>query len=280
MKGSTDAPELKIVASPNVVPPNYPYLEECSISVEIESHCSHPILVDWVELRFNEEDGLSSPPIRRTGPSGVIPPNQRSSPISVQFRVPLTFRSASNFFDVGVTFRDSTGTGGAAITKWFSSGRYIRVDTRPLREKLIFISHSVPEDEEKARCVKTYLERAGISGYMWEQDSRPGADYWPEKLYPKVDESQGLVAIWSTTTEARPNGVRKEIDRARKEKTPPCRQYPLVELVEGHSPRFPLFAELFPGAKVEHSKFDPSDIRPAAVKLVEAIDADIRSRTI
>ncbi|HEV2317522.1 MAG TPA: toll/interleukin-1 receptor domain-containing protein [Thermoplasmata archaeon] len=273
-------PELEIIASPNVVPPNYPYLEECSISVEMVSHCPDPILIDWVELRFNEEDGLSSPPIRKAGPSSVVPPNQRSPPIYIQFRVPLTFRSASNFFDVGVTFRDAAGSGGAAITKWFNSGRYIRVDTRPLRGKLIFISHSVPEDEERARAVKTFLERAGISGYIWEQDSRPGADYWPEKLYPKIDESQGLVAIWSTTTETRPDGVRKEVDRARKERAPPCKQYPVIEAGDGHSPGFPLFDGLFPASRIEHLKFNIGDIRPAAVNLVEAIDADIRSRTI
>lgn len=272
-------PELEIIASPNVSPPNYPYLEECSISVEVVSHCPTPIIIDWVELRFKEEEGLSSPPQKRPGPSGPVPPNHRSSPISIQFRVPLSFRPASNFFEVGITFRDAGG-GDAGTTKWFPAGQYIRVDTRPLRRKLVFISHVVPEDEEKARHVKTFLEKAGISGYMWEEDTQPGAAYWPEKLFPKIDTSNGLVAIWSAATEAHPDGVRKEVDRARRARTPICKVYPLVEQVGGHPTRLPLFSELFPTSDIEHLRFTPDELRRVIVSLVEAIDADIRTGTI
>lgn len=249
--------ELEIVASEDRSPPNYPYFEEGSISVDIINHSDHPIIVDWIELRFREEEGLTSRRIKATGPSGRLLPNHRSSSVSLQFKVPLTFTPASNYYEVGVTFRDASGADEPGSAKWYKSGRYIRVDTRPPRRKLVFISHSVPEDEARARQVKVFLEKVGISAYIWEEDNRPGALYWPEKLFPKIDESNGFVVVWSTTTESRPDGVEKEIGRARADvRKAKHGIYPMLEDADRVQPRFARFSAVFPPPEREHLKFN------------------------
>jgi hypothetical protein len=273
--------ELEIVASEDRNPPNYPYFEEGSVSIDIINRSGHPILIDWIELRFREEEGLISRQIKSTGPSGPLLPNHRSSSVSLQFRVPLTFTPASNYYDVGVTFRDASGADEPGGPKWYKSGRYIRVDTRPPRRKLVFISHSVPEDEARARQVKVFLEKVGISAYIWEEDNRPGALYWPEKLFPKIDECNGFVVIWSITTESRPDGVEKEINRARADARKAKHGiYPMLEDADGVRSRFPRFSVVFPPPEREHLKFDPNDLRPSLLALIEAIDSDIQAGRI
>jgi hypothetical protein len=66
-----------------------------------------------------------------------------------------------------------------------------------------------------ARQAAVYLRRCGFRPYLAKSDTRPGCDFWREKIEPVIRSCSGVLVIWTDSTARRPDNVSREIQIAR-----------------------------------------------------------------
>jgi hypothetical protein len=145
----------------------------------------------------------------------VLVPGELHS-VEVAVVPPLFASNDSNAMDAGVEFDiihvDRVETGGRKVQKAFD---WIDVRELPaLATGEVFVSFVDPENESLAVLACVMLRRAGLRPYLAREESRPGCDYWTEKIYPAIERSSGVFVIWTEDTVRRSEAVLREITHA------------------------------------------------------------------
>ena len=137
-----------------------------------------------------------------------------STTVIVHIRAPLAVQSGTNNVALEVMYqalRDGRFRPRASSVLPRNACCVI-VKNREMTAKRVFISHKIPEDSESARLLQEMLRRAGIQGYMAEDDPRFDVNLWREKLPDAIRDSDFTAALWTAYAQAAPEaGVQREI---------------------------------------------------------------------
>lgn len=211
---------------------------------------SERVLVESVTLHMQPDQGcardLGGLEFRKD--VGVELPGGGREHVSVGILPPLYCLAHSNYLDVSAQVRPRTARKPrrpTCVVREQFSWVLLR-EPAPAPGVEVFISFADPEDLPLASLAKTYLARAGLTGYIASDDTRPGCDMWSEKIEPAIKRSIGTLVLWTPNTVAKPDKIRREIRFSRQIDVP-------VALFRGSNAHPP--AE-YPGAILEYVKFD------------------------
>ena len=185
---------------------HYVCLESGSVSISSKNLFSNSINVFKVFIRFT--DG----PKFETKCDVRVEPNQTVTLPNVHFKVDLWTNEWSNFFNVGIEYREFQNGKKWLLSKKFvqEPSDYLTVKNAPLRNAKIFISHSNSyEDDKILATLNTLLIRAGFDSYIAERNPKLGNHLW-EKIHREIGVCD-RIAVLCTKDGTKSGDVREEI---------------------------------------------------------------------
>jgi len=185
------------------------FLEPCQVWIQIRNRAGHSMRIEKIELLFvaDETAGKFVPFIT---PSLMIEDKHLSNPIRIEFPADLSFRSGTNVYRIKVHYR----TDSSKVLD-LPSGRFIIFTSLGDGNKQFFISHKDPHDTSNARLLALFLKKVGFTGYIAEDDQRPGVDFWNEKIPKAIKASLGAVILWTKKAAKDPENIKREIKIAK-----------------------------------------------------------------
>jgi hypothetical protein len=237
----------------------YAYLESGSVVITVKNLFSHSINAFEAFLRFKEGPKFEIKCDAR------IEPNQTVILPKVKFKIDLWANDWSNFFNVGIEYRDLQNG-----KKWSQSKKhvqephdYILAIRHPSRNAKIFLSHSnLSEDKVVVTKLNNFLIRMGFTSYIAERNPKLGNHLW-EKIRQEIDMCDRIVTL-CTKEGAKSGDVREEMGIAiglnKKGKI-----IPIVE--NGVTPPGSLLG-------MEYSDLDRDDINQSLIKTINYIIKD------
>lgn len=191
---------------------NIAYTENGIISVELKNNSTKTITIKTFEIEFETEPYFKPYSVKSANPVKIKSKNIEK--IEVSFSTKLILKHSTNVYKIKLTLENQTHS---KILLGASSNSFIIHSCRPVTN-LAFISHKDPEDTELGNKVNFYLQKIGFEGYLAENDSRPGLDFWKEKILPKIDESNVVIILWTKNASRTPKNILREINYAKKKK--------------------------------------------------------------
>lgn len=184
---------------------HYVCLESGVVSISSKNVLSNSINVFKVFIRFTDGPKFEIKCDVR------VEPNQTVTLPNVGFKVDLWTNEWSNFFNVGIEYRELQNS-----KKWLPSkivqepSDYLVVKNAPSRNAKIFISHSnSSEDDKILATLNTLLVRSGFDSYIAERDPKLGNHLW-EKIHQKIEVCDRVVVL-CTKDGTESGDVREEI---------------------------------------------------------------------
>lgn len=191
------------------------YTDNGIIFVELKNNSTKTITIKTLEIEFATEPYFKPYSVQFENPVKIKPKNIKK--IEVPFLTKLILTHMTNLYKIKITFYSENRIY-SNIPLNNPSINYIVIHfSRPI-SNIAFVSHKDPEDTELGNKVKFYLQKIGFEGYLAENDSHPGLDFWTEKIIPKIDESNVVIILWTKNASQNPKNILREVNYAKKKK--------------------------------------------------------------
>ncbi|MCH7969313.1 MAG: toll/interleukin-1 receptor domain-containing protein [Thaumarchaeota archaeon] len=243
----------------------YVFFERGSVSISAKNLSNNAIQVFEVFLRFKERL-----PKFKTQCDVKIEPNQVVDLPNVEFKTDLRARDWSNFFNVGIKYRELQNGKKWSQSKWYvqEPHDYLLVDQTPKRNVKVFISHSnSTKDQATISKLDELLTKAGFTSYVAERNPKLGNNLW-EKIHLEIIDCECFIVLF-TKDGATSGDVREEMGIAvglnKKDR--------IIPIVESDVTS--------PGSLtgMEHSKLDRNNINESLIKAVNYIVDNFEKRS-
>jgi hypothetical protein len=193
---------------------NIAYTENGIIFVELKNNSTKTITIKTLEIEFETEPYFKPYSVKSINPVKIKSKNIEK--IQISFLTKLILRHLTNVYKIKITFSLENQIYSKISLNAISNSLIIH-SCRPVTN-LAFVSHKDPEDTELGNKVDFYLQKIGFEGYLAENDSRPGLDFWKEKIHPKIDESNVVIILWTKNASQNPKNILREVNYAKKKK--------------------------------------------------------------
>jgi len=241
------------------------YLEEGNVTLEFKNNSNNRINIEEITCSFATDADLS--PYESTLSTMIsIKPFNISSPIRVPFLIDLKLSGGTNYAKIVVTYRVNKSPILKKVIFGNPDTRCVIIHPIHPAEKCFFISHKDPEDTRMSINLDHHLRKIGFTGYVAENDKRPGTDIWKEKIYPSIDDCVALIVLWTSSANNKSDTIFKEVIYAKE------KQKRVILLVE----KGLAIPEIFQGDK-EYVQVENKVTCDDLVKLVENIEKTYRS---
>lgn len=187
--------------------------DDLFVFVEFRNNSDAIIEIKSITCSFQVEPSLPKH-ASQIFPHISMRPNNRSSILKIPFTVELTLQFATNYPDLDVEYTIDKNT--KTVSFCNPDTRCIIINPKHPPEKHFFLSHKDPENTGLAERLDRHLQKIGFIGYVAENDPKPGLDIWDEKIFPSIDDSTGLIVLWTKDAANSPDTIYKEIEYANK----------------------------------------------------------------
>ena len=186
------------------------YLANHLLYIEIQNNSNKDVYVKTVTCSFQTEKNLKKHKITYSQPFCLQSKNRKS--ISMPLEISLDLTQYTNIPTLKVTYTTEHSTD-AKETKF--EGRAIIVYNIPYNERYFFISHKIPKDTRLAKSLDHYLQKVGFRGYVAEAEPQPGNAVWDENIFPSIDNSIGVIAVYTVAAKESSANLDREIRHAK-----------------------------------------------------------------
>lgn len=188
------------------------YLEECDVTLELKNVSDGLIEIEKISCSFTTDDGLLPTEYFISAMMSIKPNN--ISRMRIEFIADLTLQWGTNYATINVTYRkDKTSIQSVTFANPYT--RCIIINPIHPAEKHFFISHKDPEDTDLATKLNLHLTKIGFTGYVAENDRKPGTDIWSEKIFPSINDCVALIVLWTSAAAADAATIFREVEYAR-----------------------------------------------------------------
>lgn len=186
----------------------YTYLENVSVKTTAQNLSEKTINVFEVFIKFKNNNGIKK---FEQKCDVEIKPNEAGDLPSVNFIIGLWAGKWSNFFKVGIVYREKMNNRWSKpMTYMKDSDDYLKVINAPSRSKKIFISHSnFKRDRNIVSKLNDFLIKIGFTPYIAERDAQPGRHLW-EKIHKELVECERIIVL-HTEDGIKSGDIREEI---------------------------------------------------------------------
>lgn len=190
------------------------YLDELVVITKFKNNSDHIIEIDTVTCSFEPEDSLSACSSSVSLMISLMP-NHISSLVKIPFVVDLKLKEYTNNPTLEVTYSVNKSS---TKTLKFNTPHTRCIIINPMHppEKHFFLSHKDPKDTLISTRLNHHLMKIGFTGYVAEDDPRPGLDIWDEKIFPSIDTCVGIIVLWTSYAAADPQTIIREVEYANK----------------------------------------------------------------
>ena len=234
------------------------FLERCEIYIQIRNRSGVPIIIEKIECPFHVDPGVE-PYTPFITPHLTLDHDRLSRPQRVVFDANLAIEANTNYYGIVIHYRDKSNE-----VRTFSHNPQKYIIFTPLGpcESHFFISHKDPQDTSIGKQLAHFLRKVGFNGYLSEDDHRPGIDLWKDKIPLAIQDSVGVIILWTTKASREPEKIYREIKIAKSFKRP-------LILAREHGVRVP---DIFPKKKIEYYKLEKPISASQLIKLSCSIE--------
>lgn len=195
---------------------NVKYLDEdARIDMEFKNNSDSVITIKKIICSYQVTDNLPKYEIVKETPI-EIQPGCISKNLEMKLEINLRLQPATNRSTLKVIF-DINGVS-KTITFDNQETKYIIINDRRSPGHKFFLSYKDPENKDMAEKLNHYLKKIGFKGYIAIENRKPGMDIWKEKIFPSIDDSAGLIVLWTSEAAKSQDSILREIKYARKKK--------------------------------------------------------------
>lgn len=198
-----------------------PFMTRRFVQARLKNITALPMTVRRITCWFDPDSGLVSQRYSYDAPLDIMP-GGRSDAVIIPFTVDLNLRESTNYAHIEVKYAVGGGRDKLASFEMPDTGYMLVVPTDAQPKRQFFISYKIPADTATAYNLQKYLAKAGIRGYIAEDDARYGHDMYTEKFEPEIDNSEALVVLWTKSASADPGTMLWEMEYSQKKSKRIC----------------------------------------------------------
>ena len=195
---------------------NIAYIEEGIIFIELKNTSAKTITIKALKIEFETESSFK--PYSVTSKNIVKIKSKNIIKIEVPFSTKLILKHQTNVYKIKITFSLENQTHSKIFSAAPSNSIVIH-SRRPVTNSM-FVIHKDPIDTKLGNKVDFYLQKIGFSGFLAENDLRPGLNFWKDKIYPAIDECFAMIILWTKNASKTPKNILKEVKYAKTKKKP------------------------------------------------------------
>ena len=184
------------------------------VCTEFRNASEHILEINKITCSFHVEESLP----RHTvciEPHTSIRPGNRSPILKIPLAIDLSLSGGTNIPVLEAEYTIDKSTPKKAHFG-HPDTKHVIINPKRSPEKHFFLSHKDPEDTDLASRLDRHLTKIGFIGYMAENYPRPGLDIWNEKIFPVIDDSVGMIVLWTQNSAKTPKAILREIRYAKK----------------------------------------------------------------
>lgn len=186
----------------------YTYIENGFVTASVKNLSEHTIGIFEVFIRFKNTSGTK---IFVQKCDVKINPNEILNLPNVDFTIGLWANNWSNFFNVGIKFREINGDRWSALKSHVRMpSDYLIISNAPTQNKKIFLSHSNSErDKTVVTKLSDFLVKIGFNPYIAERNPQLDQHLW-EKIRKEITECENVIVLYSKDA-TKSGDIREEI---------------------------------------------------------------------
>lgn len=192
-----------------------PFMTNRYVQARLKNRTALPMAVRRITCWFDSDSGLASQQYSNVAPLDITP-GGRTDAVIIPFTVDLNLRESTNYAHIEVDYAVGDGRDKLASFGMPDTGYMIVLPTDAQPKRQFFISYKIPADTATARDLRKCLAKAGIRGYIAEDDPRYGHNMYTGKFEPEIDNSEALVVLWTKSASADPGTMQWEMEYSQK----------------------------------------------------------------
>ena len=183
-------------------------------AIEFKNISQHTLEICKITCSFQTESDMS-PHKSILELHTSIPPNNRSPTLKIPLHIDLELSGGTNISTLQVEYLISESIS-RTVTFGIPDTKFLIIQPKDSPEKDFFLSHKAPDDQYIAQKLHHHLKKIGFNGYVAEDYPMPGFDIWNDKIFPAIDDSVGVIILWTKNAKKHYENIFREIKHAQK----------------------------------------------------------------